>query len=279
MKCPSCKFEQADDRLDCECCGLIFAKWKERHSPPSPTEEAPVPATEEVSQGNSPLPDPPQATDFPPEDPLPSEASIPSRPPEEAPPEGKPRRLYGYIAALDFQKTLDGDWIYFPWGMFGRGYRLKSLELKNEIEQFLTLFCCVHSPMAALLGFSALLTWFCQRENPYEGLVFLTFYLLVAYLFLWIKTRQWTTQLTRSTNRMNSSYYYYFFFKALNLKSLLTLEVLFLITTLGCVWLWLTEKWRWLMDMEDFSVLWVALAISGILLGWFSYRNYFKKNR
>jgi hypothetical protein len=44
MKCPTCGFEQADERLDCEACGLIFAKWRERHAVPQPMEAPPRPS-------------------------------------------------------------------------------------------------------------------------------------------------------------------------------------------------------------------------------------------
>jgi hypothetical protein len=35
MKCPGCGFEQADGRIDCEMCGLVFEKWRQRHPAPS----------------------------------------------------------------------------------------------------------------------------------------------------------------------------------------------------------------------------------------------------
>jgi hypothetical protein len=41
MKCPNCGFDQADDSIDCPACGLIFAKWRERHQQTSPAFSTP----------------------------------------------------------------------------------------------------------------------------------------------------------------------------------------------------------------------------------------------
>jgi hypothetical protein len=52
MQCPSCRFEQPDANEACEACGLIFAKWRERHQAPAPSPvEDPVPGTNAPSEG------------------------------------------------------------------------------------------------------------------------------------------------------------------------------------------------------------------------------------
>ena len=283
MKCPSCNFEQLDSRLDCERCGLIFAKWRERHPPPaaetpkSPQAETGVPlgiSTEKTT------PDSPGPQDSPifTEKSSSEESGIPDRPVIEEPlPDGERPRLFEQIAALDLQRDMEGNWIYFPWGVFGKGYRLRNPLAQGEIEDFLTRFCCVHSPMMAILGLAAGTEWFYNAEQPFAGVSFLAAYFFLAYLFLWTKTRQWTSKLTPSLNPMNQKQYYFLFLKIFNWKTLFDLEVISLILVLSCLWFWLSEKWRWFLPADNVSILWMCLGFSGALLFLFSFLYYFRK--
>ncbi|ABC33428.1 hypothetical protein HCH_06804 [Hahella chejuensis KCTC 2396] len=45
MKCPKCGFEQRDSNVDCESCGIVFAKYFKYH-PPSQANEKPPPGQE-----------------------------------------------------------------------------------------------------------------------------------------------------------------------------------------------------------------------------------------
>ena len=272
MKCPSCHYEQADDRLDCEACGLIFAKWLERHAPP--VEAAPPESGNPVRNSTAAEnPDPPPAA----REVLLQEPGIPNRPDDVVLPYGQRPRLYEQIAALDFQRDMDGYWIYFPWGMFGKGYRLKDAGAKDEIEGFLARFCCVHSPLVAILGLAAIVTWFYNGQNPTQGLVFLGFYFPLAYLFLWITTNQWTAKLPVSGNKLNQQQYYFLFSRIFYWKTLLDLEVISLLFLLAWVWMWLSEKWRWFIPVDNISIMWMWFGFSGVLLALFSYLYYFRK--
>ena len=189
MKCPSCNFEQVDSRSDCECCGLIFAKWRERHPPPAEEPqkslhpEADIPQPGFPDQAPSDLSSSEDAPLFT-EKISSEESGIPDRPIiEELLPDGERPRLYEQIAALDLQRDMEGNWIYFPWGVFGRGYSLKNSVIQNEIEDFLTRFCCVHSPVMAILGLAAGTVWIYNAEQPYAGVSFLAAYFFLAYLF------------------------------------------------------------------------------------------------
>lgn len=304
MNCPSCGFKQADDRLDCECCGLIFAKWKEKHLPPPailPVEEAPASALEnpQNTSGDSPdqspsrtvveasapgNPETPsggtqeQSLPLPPEpEPFVPEAAIPDNPAQEPYIPGQGSSFYGKLASLDFQKTLDGEWIYFPWDFFGKGYRLNNPETKKPIERMVTRFCCVHSPMTAMLGLSAVLNFFYRLENRYVGLIFFAIYIPVAYLFLWLRARQLTRYLPVSEHYMNQKYYSSLFSGMFKLRLFIEPEILFLILTLSCLWLWLTEKWRWLFDADGIIYLWAVCVICGFMLAFISFLRYFRK--
>jgi hypothetical protein len=272
MKCPSCNFEQADSRLDCECCGLIFAKWKERHLPPAIPDPLPADSAEKAPPDSPDLENSPL---FAEESSL--ESGIPDRPIGEPVSNDERPRLYEQIAALDLQQDREGNWIYFPWGVFGRGYRLKNPEIKNEIEGFLTRFCCVHSPMMAILGLAAGTLWIYNVEQPTEGISFLASYFVLAYLFLWIKIRQWTSKLPPSLNRLNQKQYYFLFFKIFNWRTLFDLEVISLLLVLSCLWIWLSEKWRWFLPADNVSILWMCLGFSSLLLVLFSFLYYFRK--
>ncbi len=281
MKCPSCHFEQADDRTDCECCGLIFAKWFERHPPPSPppAPEGPPPEESAAPSADPPVsaPEPamaaPAAQPVAPE-PVEEEACIPDHPPPEVLQEAGNRRLYGQIAGLDFQVTTEGNWVYFPWGIFGRGYKLDNPRLKEGMEVFLARFCCVHSPLTAFFSLLALLNW--VQAKDYEGASILAFYLVVAYLFLWIRIRQWTSPMPRSQNRMNSRYYSLLYARIFRSKALFAPEVLLLLLVLGGVGLQWMDRWRWLLDIFNPFLFWGLLALSGLLLMGFSFRYYFR---
>lgn len=267
MKCPSCHFEQPDNRLDCEACGLIFAKWKERHSSPPPAAESTTPSSTETPEESSLFVKGVSSL----------ESGIPDRPADEPRSNDERPRLYEQIAALDFQRDREGNWIYFPWGVFGRGYRLRNPEAKNEIEIFLTRFCCAHSPLMAILGLAAGTLWIYNLEQPTEGVSFLVSYFVLAYLFLWIKTRQWTSQLPPSIHRMNQKQYYFLFLKIFNWRTLFDLEVLSLLFVLACLWFWLSEKWRWFLPAENMSILWMCFGFSSSLLMLFSFLYYFRK--
>ncbi|WP_431687306.1 hypothetical protein [Hahella sp. NBU794] len=45
MKCPKCGFEQRDSNVDCESCGIVFAKYLKYH-PPQQAHDSPHPAQE-----------------------------------------------------------------------------------------------------------------------------------------------------------------------------------------------------------------------------------------
>jgi hypothetical protein len=61
MKCPNCRFEQPDNSETCPACGLIFTKWRARHSPsPVVSENKPPldqPSTEFVAESPEALAD------------------------------------------------------------------------------------------------------------------------------------------------------------------------------------------------------------------------------
>ncbi len=96
MKCPNCGFEQPESAEACEACGLIFAKWRERH--PAPAPEAAAQPESAAPQESSPPPkavvpldallDPPKVTSA--ENPVPKPDTPPTPPsPEQAAPASK----------------------------------------------------------------------------------------------------------------------------------------------------------------------------------------------
>src|SRR5579863_7381759 len=109
MQCPSCHFEQPDTRLDCECCGLIFAKWRERHPPPEAETTVAPPQDGDLAQAPSPetaTPDtlPPEESNLFVGAASTTESGIPDRPADEHLSNEERPRLYEQIAALDFQR-------------------------------------------------------------------------------------------------------------------------------------------------------------------------------
>jgi hypothetical protein len=206
------------------------------------------------------------------------EGAIPDRPEEDSQAPGRKHRLYERLAALDFQKNTDGHWVYFPWGVWGRGYLVQKPGMQEEMEQFLARFSCVHSSLAAILGVTAFSIWFYHPQASYAGPVLLGFYLLLAYAFLWIRTSQWTSTLPPSVNRMNSNQYFFIFFKILKGRALLELEAISLYLTLACAWLLVSEEWKWLIDPGSLVFLWLFTALSGLMLVWFSFLNYFRRS-
>ena len=52
MKCPNCGTESLDDALECPSCRLIFAKFRQKHSPASAS--APPPKSQEKKPPEAP---------------------------------------------------------------------------------------------------------------------------------------------------------------------------------------------------------------------------------
>ena len=156
MKCPSCQFEQSQSRLDCECCGLFFAKWKERNAPPLPAEAAPAPADQSA------------AASGPPADirPLSPEGQI---------------RFYNRLASMDFQLGPSGERIYFPWGSLGRGFQVLDNTARMELERFESQFACIHCPALVILWMIALLLWLYVPSREYQGIIIFMVYLAAVY--------------------------------------------------------------------------------------------------
>ncbi len=235
MKCPSCQFQQTEDRLDCECCGLVFLKWRERHAPSGPVKTS----TDDMAS--------PEST-------------------EESPPP-REKFLYQQLAAMDFQQSPEGNWVYFPWGSFGKGYDGNDPETKKRISRFVSVFSCVHCPVLAILWTMNLLAWLYYPNYRLVFALFFMVYLIAAYVFFWLAASRWISNLHASTTPFNQTQYLKSFRGIFYWKYLVSFEVVALFLLLVGMWFWLTGNFFIFFKNHPGLVQRIWLLLSAVVLG------------
>jgi len=255
MKCPSCQFEQSDERPDCECCGLIFSKWKQRHEPPPPEVEPMGGGPESPAENREEVPALPLAA-----------GSFPLA----------GERFYHRLASVEFQRDPSAGLVYYPWGGFGRGYQGMDQETGNRIHRFETHFSCVHCPALVLLWMVALLLWLYSPSADFRGCVVFAAYLLASYGWFGWRSRQWTSGLTPCRRPYDQKQYAKSFARVFYWKAWVSPEVLSLFMLSAGLWLWLSSRFPFYFS-HGFLVQWVWLLLSSSVLVGSSYFYYFKR--
>jgi hypothetical protein len=239
MECPLCHFEQPEGRIDCECCGLVFSKWKKKNAPapPEPTQSDPAPG------------------------PITPKSSAESKPTP-----AQELRLYQRLGKLYLQRDENGTCSYYPWGNVWKGFKVEDEERLAKIERLETIFSCIHCPAVSILGLNCLL--FLRFYPSQFGGWFLTLilYLTVSYLVFGVRSTQITWDLPFSLVKFDQGRYLKGFFKSFDFRLLLDLEVLALLLVLSCVYLLITGNLT-MFFMNATPIVWKAwICISGGLL-------------
>ncbi|HUO58849.1 MAG TPA: hypothetical protein VMV05_11800 [bacterium] len=185
------------------------------------------------------------------------------------------KRIYQRLASLDFQKNSNDQWVYFPWGTFGKGYYVKSQAAKDELEKFVARFSSVHTPLTAILGLVLFVTWY-YLDSPLIGFGFLTGYLPLAYLWLGVGVRQRTATLAKYPGKFNQKNYSTLFLKIFHWKALLEPELILLLVLMAGIWIWLSNKWIWYFAPDDVYIIWIWVGFSALGFLFFTFWHYFR---
>jgi hypothetical protein len=262
MKCPKCGFQQPDSRIDCEYCGLVFAKWKAKQESAQKAAEAkpletPMPSAKSDKEHiNQPIPDK-----------------------EEGPvgPFPNPQRIFELLGSLYLQRNSGGVWLYFPWGVFGRGYAVEDPEVLGRIQRLETIFSLFQSSLLSSLGLAAYSVHVYQLEgsNPWFWILILV--LGLAYGLFARQSGRLTADLPLTRRRFNDKQYLRRFFSCFTPSSLLSLEAASLLLALAGIWAASSNN-LFLMVGESAGFLgwlWIGFSLAGFILA--SYLFYFQK--
>jgi|GEM_PF-3324261 len=267
MKCPSCGFQNSETRIDCEYCGLVFAKWKAKQEAAQKAAEAktsapPEPASptfiEDQELKNQPIPDKPD----PPKGPFPD-----------------PQRIFELLGSLYLQQNRAGVWLYFPWGFLGRGYSVDDPVLLGQIQKLETKFSLFQAALLTILGMAACSNHFYKMEGGNPWFWLLVVFLGAAYGLFAYQSRKMTADLPLTQRRFNDKQYLFRLVTCFKKGSLLGLEAITLFVASAGIWAF-TSNNLFLMvgDSADFlGWLWVGFSLAGFILS--SYLFYFQKPR
>jgi hypothetical protein len=265
MKCPKCGFQQPDSRIDCEFCGLVFAKWK---------------AKQESAQK--------AAETKPPETPAPSEPSaqpdrelinqpIPDKEEGLSGPFPNSQRIFELLGSLYLQRNSGGLWLYFPWGLLGRGYAVEDSEVLGRIQRLETLFSLFQCSFVSSLGLAACSAYFYNLGGGNPWLWFLFLFLALAYGFFAYQSGRLTADLPLTRGRFNDKQYLRRLFSCFTPASLLSLEAVSLLVALAGIWAASSNKLFLMVgDSAGFlGWLWIGVSLAGFALA--SFLFYFQK--
>ncbi len=262
MKCPKCGFQQADSRTDCEFCGLVFAKWKAKQEATQKAAEAKPP--------EAPAPSAPMDTEL-------KNQTIPDNDEGPANSYSNPQRIFELLGSLYLQRNSGGVWIYFPWGVFGRGYAVDDAALLGRIRSLETIFSLFQSASVSTLGLAAFSTHAYKLEGGNPWFWLLTLFLGLAYGLFAYQSGRLTTDLPLTRRRFNDKQYLRRLFACFTPASLLSLEAASLLLALTGIWAASSNK-LFLMagDSADFvGWLWIGFSLACFALA--SYFFYFQK--
>ena len=134
------------------------------------------------------------------------------------------------LASAIIKKDKDGNAVYYPWGVLGKGYVLPSAERETEIKNMVILFY--------QLFFGVFFVHLFLLKNA------LIFALLVLALVIWflVKSKQLTKDCPKSGEKLTLKEGYTNSAKAHNKTVLWILLVVAVIATLGGIALLFTSK-------------------------------------
>jgi len=268
MKCPTCGFQNPESRLDCEYCGLVFAKWKAKQEAAQKAAEAktePPPAT--AAPVSSLIQDPELRNQSIPDKPEPQTDSFPN-----------PQRIFELLGSLYLQRNSGGVWLYFPWGFIGHGYAVDSPELLDRIRRMETLFSLFQLSVITMLGLLTSSVHYYHLDAPNPWFWILIVYLLSIYSWFYYQSRQLTMDLPLTRRRFNDKHYLLRLFSCFNRVTLLSAESITLLVTLTGIWAFSSNKLFLMVgDSADFlGWLWVGFSLCGFVLSCFIF--YFQKS-
>ncbi len=239
MQCPLCHYEQAEGRVDCEACGLVFAKWKNKQAQKSTASTA--------------------------SEPIKSKDESPSRV-EKGFTSVDGLRLYQRLGKLYIQNDSQEGLVYFPWGAVWKGFKVEDPERLARIERLETIFSSIHCPLVSILGLINVMFISFYPAQATGWFLFLILYLAVAYLIFGFLSTSVTWDLSFSKVKFNQKKFLIGFFKSFDLKLLMDLEVLALLLVLSWTWLLLSGSITILLVFTTPFVLKFWIWFFGILL-------------
>ncbi len=262
MKCPSCGFEQPDTRVDCEYCGLVFAKWRaKQEAVQKALEPKPPEVQEKALEAQSDLKDKPLSEKV--------ETSSGSFP--------NPQRIFELLGALYLQRNAEGDWFYFPWGAFGHGFSVSDPALLRQVQRLETIFSLFQASCFSTLVLATLSTYFYQPEGANPWIWFLMAYLVFAYGLYAYHSGNLKRDLPLARRKFDQQQYMRKLGSCFAPVSLLSPESITLLSTLGAILAMNSTKLLFLVgeSAEFVGWLWMSLSLVGFIL--FSYLFYFEK--
>ncbi len=123
------------------------------------------------------------------------------------------------LADAYFKKDEAGQNFYYPWGVAGAGYKLKSEEQKNEVRQFVKKWYMFTLP-AVILSQALLNFWIAAVLA------------VVSYIYYFIKYKKITKDLEKSQVKLKISESYKNSAQSHNLSTLIFFEI-FMIAMIG----------------------------------------------
>lgn len=275
MKCPTCGFEQPDSRIDCEYCGLVFAKWKAKREAAQKAVEAKSPeTTPKVVELKPPEAAPPSLI----LNPELKDQTIPDKPGPALGPFPNAKRIFEILGSLSLQRNSGGIWMYFPWGTLGPGYAVTDPAILGLIQRLETIFSLFQVSFVSSLCLAACSAFIYKTGKGDSWFCFLALFFVLAYgLFIYHSGRL-TGDLPLTRRRFNNKQYLLRLFSCFAPASLLGLESVTLMSALAGIWA-VSSNRLFVMGGKSAGFLvwlWVGLSLGGFALS--SYLFYFRKS-
>ena len=157
------------------------------------------------------------------------------------------------------KKDDSGNTLYYPWGIFGAGFILKSENTEKQIRKFhkiQMIYVLINIPIMTIL--------FSVRANIFYWFVYLSIYLIVYYIWFHFTTKKITKGLEKTKEKIKLSEIYSNQSKSISLPLLILFEILFLGATASIVWILLFYE----NAPPHFSFasifFWLGLAVVGL---------------
>ena len=136
------------------------------------------------------------------------------------------------LADQALKKDDSGNTLYYPWGIFGSGFVLKS---ENTVKQIRKLYKI--QMIYILINIPIMTVLVNVRANIFYWLVYLSIYLIAYYIWFHFAIKKITQGLQKTKEKIKISEIYSNQSKSISLPLLILFEILFIGATASIVWI------------------------------------------